>query len=588
MYFVNRKLASRSKALALCEVLVYGFLFHVKHSRWVDTMVIDFLIVGSGIAGLSFALRAAELGQVVIVTKKKDIDTATNLAQGGIAAVLSADDSFDLHIEDTLRSGAGLCDKEVVDFVVKEGPERIRELIELGVKFVEEEDSSAHGRGELNLGKEGGHSRRRVAHAYDLTGREIERALLAQVKKDPRITLHENHVCIDLLIEKQQKDEGKTKRCLGAYVLHKGQVTAYQARFTVLCTGGSGKVYLYTSNPDIATGDGVAMAFRAGAHIANMEFIQFHPTCLYHHQAKNFLISEAVRGEGAYLVNADGQRFMEKYDPVRMELATRDTVARAIDKEMKESGADCVYLDIRHKDQAFIKKRFPAIYGYCLALGIDITTNLLPVVPAAHYQCGGVLTDQYGSTTIAGLYALGETACTGLHGGNRLASNSLLEAVVFAERAFKSCRQSWQAADEHDDYNADPWATGSAVDLDEEILISHNWDLLRRIMWNYVGIVRSERRLLLAEQRISEILMEIEQHYKDFFVTPAMVELRNIACVAKLIIGAARLRKESRGLHCIIDFPETDQGMAYWNIFKRNHLRPGEPWHAELVGKKYV
>ena len=550
-------------------------------------MLIDFLVIGSGIAGLSFALRAAELGNVVIVTKKKDIDTATNLAQGGIAAVLSADDSFALHIEDTLRSGAGLCDKNVVDFVIKEGPARVKELIDIGVNFVAEESAGAR-QGDLNLGKEGGHSRRRVAHAYDLTGREIERALLDKVKKNPRITLHENHVCIDLLIEKQEKESAITERCVGAYVLNQGKVTAYQARVTILCTGGSGKVYLYTSNPDIATGDGVAMAFRAGAHIANMEFIQFHPTCLYHHQAKNFLISEAVRGEGAYLVNAAGKRFMTKYDPVRMELATRDTVARAIDKEMKESGADCVYLDIRHKDHEFIKKRFPAIFSYCFGLGIDITKDLLPVVPAAHYQCGGVLTDQFGCTTIDGLYALGETACTGLHGGNRLASNSLLEAVVYAERAFRNCQRLWPEMQLKELSGVDPWATGSAVDLDEEILINHNWDLLRRIMWNYVGIVRSERRLLLAEQRVSEILKEIEQHYKDFFVTPAMVELRNIACVAKLIIRAAKARKESRGLHCISDFPETDDQMVYWNIFKRHHLQQGEPWHAELVAKKNV
>jgi L-aspartate oxidase len=547
-------------------------------------MMADFLVVGSGIAGLSFALRAAHLGRVVIVTKKKEIDSATNLAQGGIAAVLSTDDSYDLHIEDTLRSGAGLCDKKVVEFVVREGPDRVRELIDIGVNFVCE---NADNESRLDLGKEGGHSRRRVAHAYDLTGREIERALINKVKKNSNITLLENHICVDLLIKKASSETAED-RCVGAYVLHENVVEVYQAGLTVLCTGGAGKVYLYTSNPDIATGDGIAMAFRAGAQIANMEFFQFHPTCLYHHHAKNFLISEAVRGEGGYLRDANGSRFMAKYDPDRMELATRDTVARAIDKEMKETGADCVYLDISHKDKAFIRQRFPTIHEYCLRLGIDITEKPMPVVPAAHYLCGGVLTDEYGRSTINGLFALGETACTGLHGGNRLASNSLLEAVVYAERAFRKCQEEWEYAKSTETDSVDPWKTGSAVNLDEEILINHNWDLLRRIMWNYVGIVRSERRLKLAEQRVSEILKEIEQHYKDFHISPGMVELRNIACVAKLIIHAARVRKESRGLHYILDYPEARPDLTYWNIFRRKKLGTGEPWHAEIVGKKDV
>lgn len=527
----------------------------------------EFLVIGSGIAGLSFALRASLLGKVVVVTKKEGVDTATNLAQGGIAAVVSEMDSFELHIQDTLGSGAGLCDTEVVKFVIEAGPSQVRDLIDFGVDFVREVRNGDETT--LSLGKEGGHSRRRVVHAHDLTGREIERALLHKVKENSNIHLYENHTCVDLLIVGSEGG-GQGERCAGAYVLDEAnKVVPFKAKVTVLCTGGSGKVYLYTSNPDIATGDGVAMAFRAGAEVANMEFVQFHPTCLYHQEAKNFLISEAVRGEGGVLVDELGRRFMKKYDPDRMELATRDTVARAIDKEMKETGKNCVYLDITHKKSNFLKERFPGIYAKCFEYGIDITQEKIPVVPAAHYQCGGVVTDQWGNTSIAGLMALGETACTGLHGANRLASNSLLEAVVYAHRAFLYCEKEFGYIQLKKYPKVDDWRAGTAKMLDEEILVKHNWDQIRRIMWNYVGIVRREKRLLLAQQRIREIQQEIEQHYRDYYVTANMVELRNIAQVASLIISASLQRKESRGLHFILDYPEQKENCKKWYIFRR-------------------
>jgi len=530
-------------------------------------MECDFLIIGSGIAGLSFALRASSLGSVVVVTKKEGNDTATNLAQGGIAAVVSTMDTFELHVQDTLQSGAGICDERIVRLVVGDGPEQVRNLIEVGVEFVREgKDKDSP----LSLGREGGHSRRRVVHAHDLTGREIERALLKKVKENPNIELFENSICVDLLIVPKSKT-GKVKTCVGAYVLHQDcdDVVPFQAKRTILCTGGAGKVYLYTSNPDISTGDGIAMAFRAGAEVANMEFVQFHPTCLYHRDAKNFLISEAVRGEGAILVDESGNRFMHKYDSDRMELATRDTVARAIDEEMKKTGKDCVFLDISHKDASFLRKRFPGIYAKCLEYGIDITKDRIPVVPAAHYQCGGVVTDEWGNTTIEGLMALGETACTGLHGANRLASNSLLEAVVYAHKAFLLCQKEISKIKTSKKAKIDLWKTGNATSLDEEILINHNWDIIRRTMWNYVGIVRRKKRLILAQKRISEIQQEIEQHYQDYRVTPNMIELRNIALIASLIIMASLKRKESRGLHYIIDYPEKKESCQKWYIFKK-------------------
>ena len=517
----------------------------------------DFLVIGSGISGLSFALKASTLGKVTIVTKKEKVDTATNLAQGGIAAVLSKDDSFDLHIQDTLKSGAGLCNEEIVRLVVENGPDRIRELISLGIHF----QSSNQDPSMLDLGMEGGHSARRIAHAYDLTGREIEHGLLRAVEKNPDITVLEDHLAVDLLIASKTAfaETHESDRCLGAYVIDRRDdtISTYQARVTILCTGGTGKVYLYTTNPDIATGDGIAMAFRAGAKVANLEFVQFHPTCLFHPKAKNFLISEAVRGEGGRLIDERGNTFMEKYDP-RRDLATRDTVARAIDAEMKASGDHCVYLDITHKPADFIKNRFPNIYRNCLSFGIDITTEPIPVVPAAHYMCGGVVSDDHGRTNIENLYAFGETACTGLHGSNRLASNSLLEAVVFAHQAYLKCRSDWNRISEKQMPDVSGWKAGEASSIEECILISHNWDQIRRLMWNYVGIVRTEKRLLLVQKRLAPILQEVRQHFYNFHLTPDLIELRNIALIAELIVTSALKRKESRGLHYLVDYPEPD------------------------------
>jgi len=536
----------------------------------------DFLVLGSGIAGLSFALRAAELGRVTVMTKKQRIDSATNLAQGGIAAVIAKEDRHEFHIEDTLRSGAGLCDREIVKMVVADGGERIRDLMRLGVRFVHKASGM-----DLDLGKEGGHSHRRVAHAYDLTGKEIERAMLDAVKGHENIEVLDNHAAVDLLIH---EGGGGDRRCVGAYVLRENpqEVFACRARYTVLCTGGCGKVYLYTSNPDISTGDGMAMAFRAGARMANMEFVQFHPTCLYHPQAKNFLISEAVRGEGAVLVDGQGKRFMQKYDD-RGELATRDTVARAIDKEMKERGLDCVYLDIRSKSEVFLRKRFPTIYARCQDLGIHMAKEPIPVVPAAHYMCGGVMVDKHGQSSVEGLMVLGESANTGLHGGNRLASNSLLEAVVFAEKAFKYCQANIDGILQQPLPDIDHWSAGEAIDLEEEVLIHHNWDLIRRTMWNYVGIVRKTQRLQLAKQRMKDILREIEEHYRNYHLTVNMVELRNISIVAMMIIEAALHRKESRGLHFILDYPEKNDRDLHWNIFQRQHFQ--DEWQVRLVDR---
>jgi len=550
-------------------------MFHVKHMGAILNTTCDFLIIGSGIAGLSFALRAAQLGSVIVITKKNEIDSATNLAQGGIAAVMSEHDSKQNHTQDTLVSGAGLCDEGVVRLVVDKGPERVKDLIAMGVDFVKNNKDSSG----LDLGQEGGHSNRRVAHAHDFTGKEIERTLLEKVKGDASIKVLENHRAIDLILTNRKNEnlEKTEKCCAGAYVLNeKGEVEVYRAKITTLCTGGTGKVYLYTTNPDIATGDGLAMAFRAGAIMANMEFVQFHPTCLYHPKAKNFLISEAVRGEGGVLVDENGRSFMEKYDS-RKDLATRDAVARAIDGEMKERGVDCVFLDITHKDKEFVKERFPTIYKRCMEYGVDITRELIPVVPAAHYMCGGVETDIWGRTSIDGLLALGETACTGLHGANRLASNSLLEAVVFAERAYEYCADQWGTISSKQFPEVESWKVGDAQALSEEILIHHNWDLIRRIMWNYVGIVRTVKRLQLARKHVNAIVQEIEQHYKDYFVTQDMIELRNIALVSLLIIESALNRKESRGLHYLLDYPESQEKLGRNTRFrKKSGESPGE------------
>ena len=523
----------------------------------------DVLIIGSGVAGLMFALKTAEHGQqVAMITKKAAMDSSTNLAQGGIASVFAEGDSFDLHIEDTLASGDGLCRRDVVEKVVRDGPERIRELIQMGVQFNLSGRDAAQTAG-FDLGREGGHSRNRIVHAHDMTGQEVERVLVSLVRSHPNIRLFENHMAIDLITQSTRMKRGQitTARetvCCGAYVLERGNphVKTFSADITLLATGGSGKVYLYTSNPDIATGDGVAMAYRAGASVANMEFVQFHPTCLFHPAAKNFLISEAVRGEGGILIDVRGRAFMGDYDPQK-DLACRDVVARAIDTELKKSGADSVFLDISHKDADFVRRRFPNIHAKCLELGLDITRAPIPVVPAAHYMCGGVVTDLEGRSDIGHLYAVGETACTGLHGANRLASNSLLEALVYADAA---AREALRELDTRPFTPTDPpaWDDTGTTDSDEMIMVAHNWDEIRRLMWNYVGIVRSDKRLERAQRRIKIIANEIQDYYWNFKVAPDLIELRNIVVVADLIIRCAQHRKESRGLHYNLMYPGRD------------------------------
>lgn len=519
----------------------------------------DYLVLGSGIAGLTFALKAAARGPVAIVTKKDRAESNTNYAQGGIAAVTSKEDSFELHVRDTLVAGAGLCKEAVVRQIVQDGPARVAELIELGTRFSERETSGENGGRELDLGREGGHSKRRILHAKDVTGREIERALLNAAAREPNITIFENHLAIDLITSQKLGYVGEN-RCLGAYVFDKqtGTVDSFAASVTLLATGGCGKVYLYTTNPDIATGDGVAMAYRAGAAVANMEFVQFHPTCLYHPKAKSFLISEAVRGEGAVLKNIGGVEFMDAAHPLKS-LAPRDIVARAIDSEMKKSGADHVWLDITHKPARFIIERFPNIYETCLGYGMDITKEPIPVVPAAHYQCGGVMTNVDGQTDIAGLYAVGEVACTGLHGANRLASNSLLEAVVCAHRATQHLASNPLPPA---DFKIPDWQPGNASNADEMVVVSHNWDEIRRLMWDYVGIVRTNKRLQRAQARLANLQQEIHEYYWNFIVTADLLELRNIATAAELIVRCALMRPESRGLNYNLDCPEPNPDWA--------------------------
>jgi L-aspartate oxidase len=516
--------------------------------RTIDT---DYFVIGSGIAGLMSALHLAPHGKVLVATKKDRADSNTNFAQGGIACVMTSDDSFEEHVRDTLVAGAGLCDETVVRHIVNGGPERIRELEAMGIAFAEIEDGKGKG---YDLGREGGHSKRRVLHAGDITGRAVEDVLLKRAQAEPHISILEHSMLIDLITTGWLKQDG-ANRCVGAYLLEtrSGEIVAVRSPYVILATGGGGKVYLYTSNPDIATGDGVAAAWRAGVPIKDMEFIQFHPTCLYHPEAKSFLISEAVRGEGARLVDAAGHPFMGKYDS-RGELAPRDIVAQSIDSEMKERGMRCVYLDIRHKSPQFLRKRFPTIYGTCKRFGIDMATDLVPVVPAAHYFCGGVQATVDGVTSLPGLFAVGEVACTGLHGANRLASNSLLEALVCAH-AMAEKLASLPPPATFAKVRIPDWESGAAVPSDEAVVVEHNWRELRTCMWDYVGIVRTNKRLERASSRIRNLRREIRQYYLDYLVTGDILELRNIAAVAELIVRSAQMRKESRGLHYTLDYP---------------------------------
>jgi L-aspartate oxidase len=524
----------------------------------------DFLVIGSGVAGLMFALKVADHGSVNILTKRRINESNTVYAQGGIASVFSRSDSFDLHIQDTMASGDGLCLESVVDMVVKSAPDRIRDLIDLGVAFSKAADDHQNtGDPVLDLGREGGHSRNRIVHADDMTGLAVEDVLVRHAEEHNQISVFENHIAIDLITRSTRLRRGMVVTthedyCYGAYALdrHTGEIHTFCARTIVLATGGSGKVYAYTSNPDIATGDGIAMAYRAGAIVANLEFVQFHPTCLYHPEAKNFLISEALRGEGGVMINAAGERFMENASPLK-ELACRDVVARAIDAELKKRGDQCVYLDISHQDADMVKSRFPNIYEKCLTFGIDITKQPIPVVPAAHYMCGGVVTDIFGRTNISRLFAIGETACTGLHGANRLASNSLLEALVYAHQAAgKAIEDNTGQISFEPSPDVPPWDDLDAIDSDEGIMVSHTWNEIRRLMWNYVGIVRSDKRLARAKRRIDIISSEINEYYWNFKITPDLIELRNIATVAETIIRCAMHRKESRGLHYNIAYPQ--------------------------------
>jgi L-aspartate oxidase len=541
------------------------------------TTTSDFLVIGSGIAGLTFALDAADRGTVTIITKRDRDESNTRYAQGGIAAVFAPDDTPEAHVRDTLVAGAGLCHEIVAEICAREGPDRVRELMSRGARFDQQD-------GHVHLTREGGHSARRVVHAADATGAEVERALVARAAAHPNIRIVEHQTAIDLIILSRF---GGPDLCAGAYVLDEtfgplgsrdGKshvVETYLARATVLASGGAGKVYLYTTNPDVATGDGVAMAYRAGAEIANMEFYQFHPTCLYHPHARRLLISEALRGEGAILRLADGTPFMEQHDP-RKELAPRDVVARAIDFELKKAGSDCVYLDISHKPASFVREHFPTISAQCLEFGIDITTTPIPVVPAAHYMCGGISTDLHGRTTIPGLWAIGECACTGLHGANRLASNSLLEGMVFGHRAAVRISAQLDELRQSPFPEVPPWQVGNAVPSHEEVVVAHNWDELRRTMWNYVGIVRSDARLRRAGRRIALLQEEIREYYWKHLVTRDLLELRNIATVAELIVSCAASRHESRGLHSTMDYPETLERLAFDTVVKRGvppHLR---------------
>lgn len=524
---------------------------HMKNSS------ADVLVIGSGVAGLALALKLADKGQITVLAKDKAQQTNSSRAQGGISAVMAADDSFESHIQDTLVAGAGLCKETIVKDYVEQAPDRIMDLLNWGVHF----DFKKQGTGEplqIDLTREGGHSQRRILHFEDQTGLEIHRTLLDRAHEHPNIKIVEDRYAIDLIVNKAVNPEDMDPvRCIGAYALNiqNGEVETYTAKNVVLATGGAGRVYLYTSNWRGATGDGIAMAYRIGARIANLEFTQFHPTCLYHRDARNFLVSEALRGEGGELRDIFGNAFMKKYHPMGS-LAPRDIVARSIDKEMKKTGADCVYLDMTHLDSQFLKERFPTIYAKCLELGIDMSKQPIPVVPAAHYLCGGVVTDQSGKTDITGLWAIGETACTGLHGANRLASNSLLECLTTAHNCSTKIAENW-STDKFYPLSPKLWSHPEETNDDEMIVIKHMWDEIRRLMWNYMGILRSNKRLARAQHRLNNILSETQEYYSNMRLHADILELRNIAMVAKLSVECAIKRHESRGIHYNIDYPET-------------------------------
>ncbi len=537
----------------------------------------DVLIIGSGASGLTLALSLPDHLKIAILSKDVLTEGSTFYAQGGISAVLDESDSFESHIADTLDSGAGLCIEDVVRNVVEKGPEAIDWLIKAGVPFTREDnhidksrDNNIKGTGGLHLTREGGHSNRRVAHAADASGRAIETTLISKVKAMNNIELFEHNIAIDLITTRklQHSEQQRTQRdnrCVGAYVLNTktDKIATFQAKFTVLATGGASKVYLYTSNPDGASGDGIAMGWRAGCRVANMEFMQFHPTCLYHPHAKSNLITEAVRGEGGRLLLPNGTRFMEKFDP-RGELAPRDIVARSIDHEMKRLGIDSVFLDISHKSKSFLLDHFPNVYAMCRKFGYDMSKEPVPVVPAAHYTCGGLMVDDAGQTDLNGLYAIGETTFTGLHGANRMASNSLLECVVYGQSSSKDITKRFEETPTQT-FDIPDWDESRVTDSDERVVINHNWDEVRRFMWDYVGIVRTSKRLQRARNRIEMLLAEIDEYYSNFKVTGDLIELRNLAEVARLIIRSAQKRKESRGLHYTLDYPNPDPSLEKVN-----------------------
>ena len=530
----------------------------------------DVLIIGSGAAGLTLALSLPETMSIAVLSKEKLSEGSTYYAQGGISAVLDESDSFESHIADTLDSGAGLCDEEAVRFVVEKGPAAIDWLIKAGVPFTREDplnncnDNSIDESNSLHLTREGGHSNRRVAHAADASGRAIETTLISAVKERENIELFEHHIAVDLITSRKLQHQ-RDNRCVGAYILdiHSEKVSTFQATFTIIATGGASKVYLYTSNPDGASGDGIAMGWRAGCRVANMEFMQFHPTCLYHPHAKSNLITEAVRGEGGRLMLPDGTYFMEKFDP-RGDLAPRDIVARSIDHEMKRLGIDSVFLDISHKSEAFLLEHFPNVYAMCRKFGYDMSKEPVPVVPAAHYTCGGLMVNEHGHTDVDGLYAIGETTFTGLHGANRMASNSLLECVVYGQAAALDIIKQHKSIPSIA-INIPKWDESRVTDSGERVVINHNWNEIRSFMWDYVGIVRTNKRLQRARNRIEMLLNEIDEYYSNFRVSNDLIELRNLAEVARMIIRSAQLRKESRGLQYNLDYPNADPSLEKVN-----------------------